>query len=142
MAKGKKKHLKASDVPAAVSVLGLTLPIRLVKSLRQEGEALDAAYNHTNNTIELCTGVQPDQIVSTLFHEMIHAAFDRSGQKVYLDTIPNLEEALVLVMETAFAHAIDLSKLIVKGDVNEKGKDHDSIDSGISRGSSDGAVSS
>lgn len=109
----RNRRLRAEDVPVALNILGHVLPVVLKHNLKQDGEYCDGCFNHNNNTIELCTKVGLDNVKKVLFHEALHAAIHFSGQHTYLDGTPNLEEALVLLIEQTFAHAIDLNKLTI-----------------------------
>jgi hypothetical protein len=95
-----------SKLPKEVTILGREHTVKVEKCSSEEdmGEML-RGYR----TIRISPSHPKDTLESTLFHECVHAALYTAGLSELLTE--DQEEAVVICMESAFAHAIDLDKL-------------------------------
>jgi len=100
----KKKHDLGDSLPKFVYVFGKKIPV-IITSLKD----LHGDFNLETNEIRISKDYDLESAKSTLFHECLHAALAISGQNELLNE--KREEALVRMLEHAFAHSIDFDKL-------------------------------
>ena len=87
--------------PKKIKVLGQTIKI-VVKDMEDLGE-----FDRSKLTISLSRSQTPDEMASSLLHEILHAVFFISGHSFIIED--NHEEALVRVLETGLYEHIKLS---------------------------------
>ena len=91
----------------SLKILGKTFQISYGKMPNLHGECNGPEYK-----IKISNKLSDQMIKQVIFHEAVHGALYVSGLSEILDgKDEKLEEALVVAMENAFGHAIDLSKL-------------------------------
>lgn len=103
---------KLKTLPKKVSILGR--PVTVVREDMKDGEY--GEYIQHKYLIKVSKSSNIDEAMNTLFHECVHAALHISGLSQMIpqaadDNSPDLEEALVVMLESAFSHVIDINKL-------------------------------
>ena len=103
---------RKKQLPPKINILGKDIRVLKEKIKKEEGEAkIFGEFNDSKMLIKINPKLTPHEEKITLFHEAVHAALHVSGLTHLLPSDGKLEEALVRVMEHAFAHAIDIHKL-------------------------------
>jgi len=100
-----KPTIQSKEVLKRLNILGVPFEVVLA-------DLEDGTYGETEGHARkiMINRNQPKNLVlSTLFHEAIHAVLHVSGHTELLTH--QQEEALVIALESAFAHAIDFIKL-------------------------------
>lgn len=100
----KKKLELESQLPKSITILGKEFKI-VVTSLK----GLHGDCNVSDKLIRIHQNLTKDEALSTLFHEAIHGALGISALNEMLSE--NLEEAIVRLIENAFADIVDITKL-------------------------------
>ena len=110
----RKPRLKPSDTPLAFNLFGATIPVVQHSPKPEENGAICLGeYSEQRQTILINIHHPRTTLHDTLVHEALHAVFHLSGISAMTDAHDNLEETIVRAITTAFAPAIDLSKLTV-----------------------------
>jgi hypothetical protein len=101
---------KLESIPRSINILGRkvkvhvgTIPNDLMGMCEGPKLLISIADNQTE-----------DEAKSTLFHESLHMAIYLSGLSNIIVN-EDIEEALVTMLENGFQHAVDVSKLEIKG---------------------------
>lgn len=100
-----KPTIQSKEVLKRLNILGVPFEVVLA-------DLEDGTYGETDGHARkiLINRNQPKSLVmSTLFHEAIHAILHVTGHTELLTH--QQEEALVIALESALAHAVDFSKL-------------------------------
>ena len=95
-----------AELPEKIIVLGQEFTVKLSPDMMEGdyGNCLGMEY-----LIKISDKLSPEIAAQTLFHEAIHAAFYVSG---IAEIVTNKqEEAIVVMIENAFRHIIDIQKL-------------------------------
>lgn len=93
-------------IPNKINVLGKDFTVTRKKMVKDHhGECDGSRYQITLSNAETLEASR-----QTLFHEAIHAALYVSGLSNVIND-DNLEEAIVISLENAFSHAVDVDKL-------------------------------
>ena len=107
MSKRRKPLIKPEDLPSHIIILGQKFRIEVCDMDENDyGETL--GYERL---IKISKHQSKELVMHTLFHEAVHAALHVTGQTSLLSD--NMEEAVVMAMEAAFAEAIDIDKLAI-----------------------------
>lgn len=106
----KKSPTKPNSIlPERVLILGRPVTVR-----RPEMAAGDfGEYHQHQYLIDVAAQLEQESAERTLVHECLHAALHISGisEMIPRDEKTDLEEALVVCLENALGHAVDLDKL-------------------------------
>jgi hypothetical protein len=111
------KLITAADVPAALEILGRIVPIQLKRLKRTRDEEFVFGCFLANEQVIVIDPRHPRNaalLQDTLVHEAMHAVFQFSGLNGFTDAIPNLEEAVVRALASAFSKHIDMLSLTAK----------------------------
>lgn len=100
----KKKLELELQLPKTIMIFGKEFKV-IVTSLK----GLHGDCNIGNLTIRIHQNLTKEEALSTLFHEAIHASLGISGLNEMLTE--NQEEAIVRMLEHAFADIVDITKL-------------------------------
>lgn len=103
-----KKALLEAALPSHVFIMGHKIPVIVRRLTDAQGE-----FCLETRTIRISLKHDVDKVHLTLFHESVHAALYLSGQAELLSE--KHEEAIVLLMENAFAGWIAKDILRYKG---------------------------
>ena len=105
-ATAKKKADIEAALPSHVSIFG-----RKIKVVITNLKGLHGDFSIDKNLIRIHQAVPVESAKDTLFHECVHAALAISGHNEMFSE--QQEEALVRMIEHAFAHIVDVDKLKV-----------------------------
>lgn len=98
------------EIPKLIKVLGQTIKVQRAKLQEDEfGE-----YIQHKKIIKISIDSKYEEARLTLFHEACHAALHLSGLSEMLPSTqngPDLEEAIIICLENAFGHIVDIDKL-------------------------------
>lgn len=97
--RGSKPKVQQKDIPDSLTVGGHKIQIIVDPNM---------SYDLHGTYFDKKIHINPfhDEIEGTLFHELVHAAMDISGQKDHLSD--DQEEAIVKAIENMIAHLIQI----------------------------------
>lgn len=101
-----KTNRNRLNIPRKISVMGWPVTIKLVtkKDLSEGDENVYGDWNEELNEIRLATDVTDAMMISTLYHEILHACLYYTGWSNILTD--SAEEGLVMALEHAYLPTI------------------------------------
>ena len=107
------KTVPKAKLPAKISIFGKEF--KVIRCLMKEDDYGEMIGHDAE--IKVLSTLTPDLARKTLVHEVIHAALHTGGLSMLLEGLGgeklDIEEAVVICLENALHHAIDLEKLRV-----------------------------
>jgi len=96
---------KTLNLPTKVKIAGLDFTVKYSYNLENDTESLAGQLTPNTKIIDICltSNESIDEIMSTLFHEAIHAALYQSGISAVIGD-EKVEEGIVVIMEHTFAN--------------------------------------
>lgn len=101
------RKVKTLSLPTRCRPLGVEYRIEYVTDLKADDIALSGQVAPQTKIIEICTttNTTTEEILSTVFHEYIHAILFQSGMSSVLNN-EDLEEGIVVLLENTLAEHI------------------------------------
>lgn len=95
---------KTINLPTKARIAGLEFTVNYTYNLENDAESLAGQLTPHKRIIDICldSNESLDEIMSTLFHEAIHAALHQSGISAVIGD-EKIEEGIVVIMEHTFA---------------------------------------
>lgn len=100
--------MSSQVIPQKIRILGQDITI----SRKDMKEGDYGEYLEYKCQININKTLGYEEAVATLVHEAIHAALHISGQSQHLSM--KLEEGIVICLENAFSHAVNINNLTSK----------------------------
>jgi Zn-dependent peptidase ImmA (M78 family) len=98
------------EIPKVIRILGHNIKVQRAKL--KDGEY--GEYTPFKKVIKISSDSNYEEACLTLLHESIHAALHLSGLSEMLPSSengPDIEEAIVVCLEHALGHIVDIDKL-------------------------------
>lgn len=103
-----KREILDNVLPKELNIFGQKIAVKVTNLKGLEGD-----FKVKTMTIRIHQNLELEEARSVLFHEALHACFEISGQSALLKDNEGHEEGIVCMLERAFAHIVDISKLSV-----------------------------